>query len=155
MIVGAKVNGGADMSKRLLSLPSAVTAPHQRTALMRGAELVRAEAEIHAPRGPHGGEHLADHIVIDAVTDAELDRSVDFVGAHAVVMVGPDRKRFWGYFLEYGTVKMRAQPFMRPAVEIKGQPALTVALSHLWELILAVTGGRTAGSVGQQGGRNL
>ena len=150
MKIGARLDGGAELQKRLLTLPSAVTAQHQRTALMAGAEVIRAEAAALAPRGP-GAEHIADHIVIDPLTDAELDRADEFVGDNAAVLVGPERKFFYGYFLEYGTSKMPAQPFMRPAVDSKARPALSVALSRLWESILAVAGGRTP-SAGSRGG---
>lgn len=150
MNLGMKFDGGAEMRKRLLSLPSAVTVPHQRAGLTVGAELIRSEAAALAPRGPGGHEHLADHIVIDTLTDAELDRG-DLVGAHAAVLVGPEKRFFWGYWNEFGTVKMAAQPFLRPAFDVKVRPALTVALSHLWQSILAVTKGSTS----TVGSRNL
>lgn len=151
MNIGARLDGGMEMTKRLQALPSATTAAHQRTALVEGAELIRAEASDLAPRGH--GEHIADHIVIDPLTDTELDRSTDFVSEQAAVLIGPERRFFYGYFLEFGTSKMSARPFMRPAVDTKARPALAVALSRLWELILAVSGGRATGTIGT--GRNL
>jgi HK97 gp10 family phage protein len=154
MKIGAKLTGHAELKQTLNRLPSAVTEPHQRTALMKGAELIRSEASALAPRGK--GEHIADNIVIDALTVSELDKNVEVPpGTEAVVQVGPKRGFFYGYFLEYGTSKMGAQPFMRPAVDTKSRPALAVALSHLWESILAVSGGRAPSAPGGFGGRNL
>lgn len=148
MKVGVKLQGGAELRRTLESLPHAVTGPHQRQALKAGAEVIRAEAEALAPRGH--GEHIADHIVIDALTDAELDRG-DLQGAHAAVLIGPEKRFFYGYFLEFGTAKMGPQAFMRPAFDTKVRPAMTVAMSKLWQSILAVT----KGNVSTVGSRNL
>lgn len=151
MRIGATLEGGAALRQTLEKLPAAVTADHQRKALSKGAELIRSEAAALAPRGQ--GEHIAEHIIVDPLTDAELDRAEEVVGAHAAVLVGPERRFFYGYFLEYGTSKMPAQPFMRPAFDTKVRPALTVALSHLWNSILAMAGrSQQHGSIG---GRNL
>lgn len=45
------------------------------------------------------------------------------------------RKAFYGRFLEYGTSKMEAKPFMRPAAEEKTEAAVTAMRDALGEAI--------------------
>ena len=42
---------------------------------------------------------------------------------HATAAVGPGPNGFYGRFLEYGTVKMAARPFLRPAFDFGVTPA--------------------------------
>jgi len=156
--VSARLDGVAGLQKRLEALPSALSAQVQRAALVKGAELIRAEAARLAPRSASPGEHMADAIIIDALTPTEIARGSDWTTEEAVVEVGPSQKHFYGYFIEYGTVKMRARPFMRPATDSKAGVALNVALSHLWASIKAVGSGGTLSlpsNVGTVGSRNL
>lgn len=125
---------GNDIGHALQQLPEAVAFTAQRNALIAGAELIRSAAAALAPRGD-GPVHLSDSIIIDALTLSEVDRSADFVGRDAVVEVGPNLPHFYGYFLEYGTVKMGARPFMRPAFDNHASAALNITLSRLWEHI--------------------
>lgn len=46
--------------------------------------------------------------------------------------------QFYGRFLEYGTAKMSAKPFMRPAVMNKGAEAINVAKTDLLKRIDAI-----------------
>lgn len=139
MKISATLQGFEELKRTMNRLPTAVTEPIQRAALIKGAEVIRAEAAALAPRGS-GAEHLADHIVIDALTVSELDKNVEVdPGTEAVVQVGPAKGFFYGYFLEYGTVKMRAQAFMRIAVDSKSGQAMQIALTRMWAAIVAYT----------------
>lgn len=46
------------------------------------------------------------------------------------------RRAFYGRFLEYGTSKMSAKPFMRPAAENKTEEAVTLMRDALSQAIL-------------------
>jgi len=53
----------------------------------------------------------------------------------AAIAVGPRQDFFYGIFLEYGTVKMSALPFMRPAFDSTRDEALTILKDELWALM--------------------
>jgi HK97 gp10 family phage protein len=74
----------------------------KKDALLAGAEVVQQAASERAPRDTG---KLAENIVI---SDIKEDGTVD---------IGPDRDRFYGLFLEFGTSKMSARPFLQPAFE--------------------------------------
>lgn len=68
-----------------------------------GAELIAERQAERAPRDPHSSEHMADHIVVD-FHDGVAD-------------VGPEKRFFYAAFVEHGTEKMEAEPFIRPSVD--------------------------------------
>jgi HK97 gp10 family phage protein len=74
----------------------------KKDALLAGAEMVKKAASEKAPRD---SGKLSENIVI---SDIKEDGTVD---------IGPDRDRFYGLFLEFGTSKMAAKPFLQPAFE--------------------------------------
>jgi HK97 gp10 family phage protein len=74
----------------------------KKDALLAGAEVVQQAASERAPRDTG---KLAENIVI---SDIKEDGTVD---------IGPDRDRFYGLFLEFGTSNMAARPFLQPAFE--------------------------------------
>ena len=51
--------------------------------------------------------------------------------ASLTVMVGPDKKAFYGMMQEFGTRYQRAKPFMRPAYENSKQQVLDVFTSDV------------------------
>jgi HK97 gp10 family phage protein len=74
----------------------------KKDALLAGAEIIQQAASERAPRDTG---KLAENIVISEIKE---DGTVD---------IGPDRDRFYGLFLEFGTSKMAARPFLQPAFE--------------------------------------
>ena len=51
------------------------------------------------------------------------------------------KKAFYGQFIEYGTVKMAARPFLRPAYDAKKQAALDAAETVLGQKLNEVLNG--------------
>ncbi len=93
-------------------------APAENQALYSGAKIVRDNASQRAPRSSETKEHLADNIVISEPTQDENGKYVE---------VRPKAPFFYGKFLEYGTSKMTARPFMGPAkAESKKQVLETI-----------------------------
>jgi HK97 gp10 family phage protein len=145
MRISVSLQGGADLHKRLLELPKAVGSRVQRQALMDGAEPMRAHAASLAPRDEtSSGPHLADNIVIGVQSKRKLAQSglsaaeLDVAADGVVVEVGPALQpsdHFYGYFQEHGTVFHAAQPFMRPAFDLKARTSLNVALTSMWAAI--------------------
>jgi HK97 gp10 family phage protein len=83
-----------------------------REASIAGATPLHDEAERIAPRGndARGLGHLADHIEMQ-VTKA--------TATQCQIRIGPDADHWYGRFPETGTVKMAAQPYLRPAADTK------------------------------------
>lgn len=83
----------------------------ENEALRAGAEIVQVEAASKAPRSKQIKPHLADNIVISKTKTGEGGKYVE---------VGPTKGDispfFYGKFLEWGTSKMPARPFMFPAL---------------------------------------
>jgi HK97 gp10 family phage protein len=53
-------------------------------------------------------QHLKDNIIVGKVKT---------VNGMPTISIGPGKKTFWGMFLEWGTSKEHAAPFMAPAYE--------------------------------------
>lgn len=126
------VQGGRDLERRLRELPDGMSRKVQVSALKEGAEPMRAKAAELAPRSDEA-PHMADHIVVSELSQRDRDAISAF--DDVVVAVGPERKFFYGYFLEYGTAHQPAQPFMRPAFDTKAQTTLGMLASLLWQRI--------------------
>src|SRR5690242_19845353 len=108
-------SGGRDLSRNLRALPDAISTKVQVKALKAGAEPIRAEAAILAPRGPDA-PHIADNIVISVPSITGV--VAEHVHEHeAVVAVGPEKSFFYGFFWEFGWIHHVAHPFMRPAFD--------------------------------------
>ena len=87
------------------------------------AQLIAKELRAQAPRGSTGDLAGSIEVTVDGHT----------------VTVGPGREGFYGFFLEYGTSKMSARPWFRPAVDRSARPAverigqeLGRALARIW-----------------------
>jgi HK97 gp10 family phage protein len=134
----AEVKGVAEVARRLRALPPALGSKGGgplRYALFQAAKVVRDEAKRRAPK--RSGQ-LRDNII------AKRHRNPKAVGAterYDIGLKGGTRKlannvrnrrartagaivrtagsTFYGRFLELGTAKMSAKPFLRPAIEAK------------------------------------
>lgn len=92
-----------------------------QAALLKGARLLRADAQARAPRGAkhrvryRGKERRAGRLAergIGAALTAPEDQDVPGVGAQ----MGLLRSWFYGMFFEFGTRKIAPRPFIRPTV---------------------------------------
>ena len=90
----------------------------QEKIIMAGAKILKSEIEA---RAPVLTGNLKQHIVI-----TELKKGSD----GAFVYVGPSDpgKGFYGRMIEFGTVKMRARPFVEPSYLSK-KSAMLVAMA--------------------------
>lgn len=138
-MISFKFTGGQDLVKRLEQLDSAVSRKVQIAALRDGAEVIRSRAAALAPRSEQGPPHLADNIVIGAVSEAQIIKRGR--EGETIVEVGPSLKPldfFYGFFQEYGTARHQAQPFMRPAFDTGASVAVNIVLSAFWAAIRKV-----------------
>jgi HK97 gp10 family phage protein len=129
--VKVKVEGLRELGERMQALANAVNKRIAQKAVNAGATIIKKQAIANAPKYPRAhtlqigkGKHTATvvvppgtlkkNIVVKKVTKTRYT-------AEAIVTVRGKRKDFfaarYGRLVEYGTVKMAAEPFLRPAFE--------------------------------------
>ena len=91
----------------------------KRYSLKKGGDIIKEGMKRRCPRSTREGRHLADNIITSDAEESDGKLYVD-VGPKK----GDNHEFFYGKFLEYGTVKMRAQPFAEPGFIEKRQDAL-------------------------------
>ena len=110
---GFFLEGAKELDLVLKKLPNAVRGRVMRSAAMAGARVVRDTAKRTVP------------VEQGDLRDAIVARSERDAGRHEVkVKVGPTRRGFYGLFLEFGTVRLPARPWLRPAWEASKGKAL-------------------------------
>lgn len=106
----ATLTGMSDLQRQLEQLADRRRAQIENRMLRAGAKVLQVAIAEDAPRDPNSREHLADNIMIMGIT------TVDGVKR---IRVGPSRgdnsRFFYGKFLEWGTLKMAARPFVGTA----------------------------------------
>ncbi|WP_426453848.1 HK97-gp10 family putative phage morphogenesis protein [Paenibacillus sp. S-38] len=110
-----KLEGMDELVKRLQEM-GRKGAAIERAALQAGGEVIRSAASERAPRS-NDAPHLADNITISKIKTSQ---------GMKYVLVGPQKgdnsEFFYGKFLEWGTSKMAARPFLGPvAAEKQGE----------------------------------
>jgi HK97 gp10 family phage protein len=99
--------GMAELQKKLENLSLVPRRGALTKAAKAAGKIVKEEASRLAPR--RTGD-LADNMVM-RVKSSESDAD------EVTVEVGPDKKQFYGNFVEKGTKYMPAEPFLGPALE--------------------------------------
>lgn len=124
-----KLDGFKELAAAMRELPERVAKNALRSAVGAGAAEIRKEAKLHAPVDTG---RLKASIYQKQIREASGQyKQVFFVGARN----GPKRKKggkkdysqsawYWR-FAEFGTAKMAARPFLRPAFESKREAAVT------------------------------
>lgn len=111
------VSGLRELGKALKKLDREVSTRIARRATGRAATPIREQAETNIVSSPSvvTGE-LRDNVIVKRVTDTDL------TSEHIVTV--RKRKAPHGVFVEFGTVKMPAEPFLGPAFDSRGSDAL-------------------------------
>jgi len=133
--VSVKIEGLEELRATLQRLGrDAFTKPEVEAGLRAGGQVVRKEAIARAARAdaPHRLGRSRE-----IVQPGNLKRNITVrrnrnTGGHfASVSVGVRSKAFYWRFLEFGTRKMRARPFLRPAFSGRQEPALAAIIERL------------------------
>ncbi|HZP33967.1 MAG TPA: HK97-gp10 family putative phage morphogenesis protein [Candidatus Acidoferrales bacterium] len=114
-----EVTGFDELQAKLNDLPLRASRRILRYGLLAAVEIWRREMEATARRGIHvfrvAGKpvdkvfgYVAGHIGVKAKVNSDLEGSAS---------VGPVKKGFWSMFMEFGTHRMGAMPFIRQAFE--------------------------------------
>lgn len=115
---------GASEFKRLLDeLPGRASKQVQREILEHAAEPMRQDMEDTVAYEP-GKPDIRDDMVISTARGQDSKETA--------VAVGPNRRGFYGSFLEFGTAHMAAQPFARPAFDRNYGQALEIMRDEIW-----------------------
>lgn len=129
-----QMHGGKELARNLRALPFALTRSIVLGGLTEAGEPMRARMAQLAQREP-GKPDIADNIgisVANRIGDVGGGRWEARHDEEHAVAVGPTKFFFYGLFLEYGTIFMRAFPFMRPAFDSTAQTCLTILGRALW-----------------------
>ena len=103
-----RIEGMADLERKLKKLDRAVGGAHLLAAADAGAALLEEGMRSLAPVAPVGTKGGATKITRETAKSTPTRAEVD---------VGPGRAGFWLTFQETGTIDHPAQPFMRPALD--------------------------------------
>jgi len=107
----AKIGGLDDLLKLLGRMTLVTRSEIIDNALLAAAAVIREEAILRSPRRTG---RLARSETVEIV--AELGETVT---GRAAVKIGPRRGLFYASFIEFGTTKLKANPFLRPAFDMK------------------------------------
>lgn len=132
-MVKMKFEGGAELAKTLEGLSARVSKRMLRESLEEAGEPMRKRMSQMAPREP-GAPDLADNIVIST---ARVKQPKGSEAQAAAVAVGPERRFFYGFFQEFGTVHHGAQPFVRPAFDGGVSKVISDMARALWTALAA------------------
>ena len=145
-----KIEGLAELGKTLRELPKRVARNGLRVSVYAGAKVVRDEARARAPKAeqPLGPNQpppgtLKRSVIMKHIPElSSLTRQTFFVTVRHGKKYRKQGKNgnlsqdawYWR-FVEFGTRKMRAQPFLRPALEAKRREAGQAMKDRLSERI--------------------
>lgn len=126
--VSVQIEGWEELEAKLREVAATInTGELLENALMEGAEIVRSAIAAQAP--VRTGQ-LRDSIEISKKGREKYS-----------VRIGPSGQGFYGRYLEYGTSKMAARPFVRPAFDGSRGAAEKAISDAIWSKVQEVAGG--------------
>lgn len=146
------IKGLAELAAKLHALPDKLAKKHLAGAMVAGAAVIRDEARTLAPvyTGPVSQGHpppgtLRRAVILKRIPErSSRDRQVVYVVVRhgkkfsrvfkkkkGVLQASVNLDAFYWRFVEFGTAKMAARPFMRPAFEAKKRAAVEVIAARL------------------------
>ena len=145
-----KVEGLAELAKALRELPDRVAKNGLRVSVYAGAKVIRDEARLRAPKateslGPNQPPPgtLKRSVIMKHIPElSSLTRQTFFVTVRHGKKYRKQGKKgnlsqdawYWR-FVEFGTRKMRASPFLRPALEAERRDAVQAMKERLAERV--------------------
>ena len=136
----ASTEGFAELAKRMRELPDLLARKSLRGAVNAGASVIKKEAQLRAPKLTGA---LAKNFYQKQIKEASTVLSQTFyvgvrsgLARYAKTKANKKAGRagkvykdsgatFYWFFLEFGTSKMPARPFLRPAFESRKNDAVT------------------------------
>jgi HK97 gp10 family phage protein len=144
-----QIQGMRELSRALRELPQRVATNDLQAATAAGARLIRDDARIKAPvyTGPVAQGHPAPGTLRKSIITKNIRELSDRVRRVVFVLVRHgkqfqkmgkkqiNRDAFYWRFVEFGSKKMSARPFMRPAFEARKHDAVDAIKEVLAERI--------------------
>jgi HK97 gp10 family phage protein len=145
-----RVEGLDELAQKMRMMAPRLAKNGLRAAVYAGAKVIRDEARLRAPRwtGPVSKGHpppgtLRRSIIMKQIREQSDARRQTFYVAvrHGKQYRNQGKKgnlsqdAFYWRFVEFGTVKMSARPFMRPAFEAKKREAVEAIKQRLAEKV--------------------
>jgi len=152
-MTGLRIDGGQMLAKGLMQLSDSVRGKVLRESLREAAEPMRTTMQHLAPV-EEGKPDIADHMVVSRITkigDVDGGAAERKNDTEEAVAVGPEKgPLYYGGFLEFGTAKMSAQPFARPAFDQDAPKALRILTDSLGRALMkrGVSGSRGSSTGG-------
>lgn len=135
-----QIKGLDALAKALKELPDRVAKNGLRAAVYAGAKVIRDEAKLQAPVATGT---LKRAVILKQIPELSTkNKQTFFVTVRQGKKYRKQGKKgnlsqdawYWR-FVEFGTVKMSARPFLRPAFDMKKNDALTAIKTRLAERI--------------------
>lgn len=131
--MSVEIKGLEELIKKLNDLPDKLEKKVIRAAVRQGANIIKDKAKRYVP-----------------VDKGDLRDSIKVSGARAqkgviAFRIRPTKNKqkgksvFYGYFQEFGTSKMAAHPFMRPAYDEAGEDVLNKVIDTVKSKLDKVT----------------
>lgn len=142
--VTVKIEGLAEIERKLRQLPERIGRNAMRRALRKGANVVRDVAKVNAKRvdDPETADQIAKNVAVSS-GGAKRERQAGGPMVRVGVRGGarplkrgtqtglPGGDTTHWRFVEFGTSEAAAQPFMRPAMAQGGEGAMNAAASAM------------------------
>ena len=135
-----QIKGLDALAKALKELPDRVAKNGLRAAVYAGAKVIRDEAKLQAPVATGTMKRA---VILKQIPElSNKNKQTFFVTVRQGKKYRKQGKKgnlsqdawYWR-FVEFGTVKMSARPFLRPAFDMKKNDALTAIKTRLAERI--------------------
>lgn len=151
-----KIEGLDELAAALRELPGKVARAGLRASVYAGARVIQEEARLRAPvyTGPVSEGHpppgtLKRSIIMKQIREESGDQAQVF---YVLVRYGKKYQKqgksgnlsqdaFYWRFVEFGTARQPARPFLRPAFEAKKMEAVQAIQDKLLERIEEAAGG--------------
>jgi len=149
MEIATRIDGLQELARACRELPDRIGRSALRQATSAGAKLVRDDAKTKAPiyTGPVSQGHpppgtLRKQIYMKRDNGSSGPQKQVFIVAvrsgkkfQSVGKKGANQDAYYWRFVEFGTVKMTARPYLRPAFEAQKMNAVTAIANVLRERI--------------------
>jgi len=123
--MSGEIKGLEDLIKKLNALPDNLEKKVIRAAVRQGANVIKEKAKSYVPVDEGT---LRDSI---KVSGSRAQKGIIAFRIRPTKKKGKGKSVFYGRFQEFGTSKMAAHPFMRPAYDEAGEDVLNKVIDTI------------------------